>query len=95
MRGGAGDAEVGDVHVALVVEQEVAGLHVSMDDPGGMGGVERSGGLVQPGDRCVLRYAPMAKPIGQRSAAQVLHDDERRRAGLADVEDRHDVGMGE
>ena len=92
----AGDAEVGDVHVALVVEHEVAGLHVSMDDAGGMRGIERAGGLVEPRDRGGVRDSPAPSPIRQRSAGEVLHDDERRSlVGLADVEDRHDVGVGQ
>ena len=94
VRGGSRDAEVGDVHLAVVVEQEVAGLHVSMDDAGGVRGVQSAGGLVEPGDRRVVRHSSFAKPIRQRAAAEVLHDDERRPVGLADIEDRHHIGMG-
>ena len=54
MRGRARDAEVGDVHLAVVVEQQVAGLDVSMDDAGCVCGVERDGGLVEPGNGRVL-----------------------------------------
>ena len=95
VRGGARDAEIGDVHLPVVVEQEVAGLHVPVDDAGGMRGVERAGGLVEPGDRRVVRHSAFTKTIRKGSAAQVFHDDERRPVGLADVEDRHNVGMGE
>ena len=81
------------MRLAVVVEQEVAGLYVSMDDAGGMRGVQRAGGLVEPGDGRVVRHSALTKAVCQGSAAQVFHDDERRRVGFADVEDGHHIGM--
>jgi hypothetical protein len=90
--GRAGDAEVGDVHAPLRVEQEVPRLHVAMDDPAGVCGVERAGSLVEPLERLLGRDGPLPQPLLQRAAGEVLHDDEGPAVGLADVEDRHDVG---
>src|SRR5262249_51269527 len=54
--GVAGETEVADVG-ALAVEQDVAGLYVSMDEPGRMGRVERAGDLGDEVDR-VLGVEP-------------------------------------
>ena len=38
---GEGDPEVGQIRVAIIVEQDVGGLHVAMDHTGTMGNCER------------------------------------------------------
>ena len=46
--GRARDAEVGDAHRVAVGDEQVGGLHVAVDDPAGVGSVERRGRLLEP-----------------------------------------------
>ena len=89
--GRAGDAEVGDVDVVVLVEQQVPGLHVPVHDPAVVRGVERARGLLQP------QHGPSAvdpagsQPGGERPAREVLHDQVRAPVVLPDVVDRDRV----
>ena len=92
--GRARDAEVGHVDVSVAVEEEVAGLHVAMDDTVAVGGVERDRGLFQPAERLRRALSAVgAQAVVERPAAQVLHHDERTVVPLAHVEDRHRVRL--
>ena len=88
---GARDSEVGDVHVVGAVEEQVAGLHVAMDDALRMRVVERATRLLEPPQRVGRLCAPGAQPLLERRAGDVLHDDVRPSARVSDVEDRDDV----
>jgi len=65
-----GNAEVGDIGVALLVEQDVGRLDVAVDNPGVVGRVQSAGHLahgrpeLRPGD------GPGHQPVAQRAAAQ-------------------------
>src|SRR5438094_714267 len=91
---GAGDAEVGDLHLAGSADEDVAGLHVPVDHPVLVG--EREGGgdvgadLSRPPrrDRAVL-----ADDLAQSAPLDVLHDDEVRALLLAPVIGGDDVGV--
>ena len=52
VRLGAGDAEVGELHLPLRGHQDVGGLHVAVHDAGLVRGGQRVGGLTQ--QRCGL-----------------------------------------
>ena len=94
---GPGDTEVGHLDLAGgVVDQHVAGLDVTVDDP--------AAGGRSPGRRPRRRRWP--RPGRRRSARRwsiddkrppvdVLHDDEVGVLALAPVVDGHDVGVGQ
>ena len=89
---GARDAEVGDVHLPVAVEQEVRRLHVAVDDALAVSRVESVRRLLEPLERLARRLrAFRADLLLERAAREVLHDDERALAVLADVVDRDDV----
>jgi hypothetical protein len=79
------------VERAVAVEQEVPGLHIAVDDTFRVRGVEGVRSLPQPRDGLAGRDRSLAQLLVERTAAEVLHDDERPPAGLSDVEDRDDV----
>ena len=95
-RARARDAEVGDLHGARLREQHVARLHVAVHDAAAMR--ERERGRDLGGDlgrlvRVDRRFGP--DQVAQRSALDVLHDDEVRARLLAPVVDRNDVRVVE
>ena len=91
-----GDAEVGDLGRALLVDEDVLGLDVAVDDALGVGGAERAGDLDRVGDRLGDRQpAVAADAVLERLALDVLEDDERRAVVLAGVDDADDVGVVE
>jgi hypothetical protein len=88
----ARDPEVGDLDVATLVEEQVARLDVAVHDPRRVRRVERSRGVREPRERPARLGRPSIRDqVLERPAADVLHDDERARVVLADVEDRDDV----
>ena len=92
----AGDAEVGDLGGALLVDQDVLGLDVAVDDVAGVGGAEGAGDLDRVGDRLVDgQAAHAADAVLQRLALDVLEDDVRPAVLLAGVDDADDVRVGE
>ena len=82
-----GDPEVRDVDAPVPVEQQVRRLHVSVDDALRMRSVECLSRLGEPGERLRRGDPPLAETVVDRAALEVLHDDVRLPAVLADVED--------
>jgi hypothetical protein len=87
-----GDPEVGHLHPAVAVDHDVAGLHVAVDDPPLVSGLQGPRRL--RGDPGGLPRRQGAGPLDDRGevlAVDELHDDERAGGVLAVVEDRDDV----
>ncbi len=88
---GRRDAEVGDMNVAFVVEEEVRRLHVPVDDAVLVRPVDRHRNLLEPGERRLARDPRVPHALVHGATLEVLHDDERPPAMLGDVEDGHDI----
>ena len=89
-----GQAEVQDLDLAALVQADILGLDVTMDDPAGVGGIERVGDL--NGDRhdAGNLQRSLLHEVTQRLAFHELHGDERQSVfGLADVVHDADVRM--
>jgi hypothetical protein len=92
----AGEAEVGDLHLAAGAEHDVLGLDVAMDDA-------RFGGFAEGGDDLAehvehdagLERVLAFEHFAQVLAADVLLGDEVDAAGAADFVDLDDVGVDE
>ena len=88
---GERDAEVGDERLA-VVQQDVLGLEVAMDDAVAVRVVERAGDRGGDADRFVDRELLLAiEPRAQRLAFDERHHVEEQPVGLARVEQRQQV----
>ena len=85
--------EVNDDRRAIFGQEDVARLHVAVNDAAAVREVERGGdGAEQP--HHLVQRLRQGKPL-QRTAGDVAVDDERLLALFAEVEDRQDVGVFE
>ena len=93
---GAGDPEVGDLRLALVVDDHVLRLDVAVDDPAPVRVAERLQDLLGEVDRDVRRQrAALAHELLQRAPVDQLHRDVGRPVPLGAVEDADDVRVRE
>ena len=88
-------AEIEDLDLAVLGDEEILGLQVPVDDAPLMGGPETLGDLLR-----VVRGFPLGdrtrcQHLAQRLALQKLHDGEGDAILRSEVEDREDVGMGQ
>ncbi len=93
---GAGHPEIGDAHPALLVEEEVGRLDVTMDQAPPVGVVEPSGHIGT--DDGGLRRGEAVAGVEQRAEAapfEELHHQIGRAGVLAPVVDPDDVGVAE
>ena len=93
---GPGDPEVGDLDLAVLGDEHVAGLDVAMDDAAGVRGRE-SASDAGPDARDLARRQRPAAAQDRREVLAVdqLHDDERAVRVLAVVVDGDDVRVVE
>ena len=93
---GAGQAEVGDLDVAVGCDQHVLGLDVAVDEvrPRGRRTGRRAPGPGARAPRVGRHRRLVAHEVAQGAAGHVLHDEVGDLAVRALVEDRHDVRGG-
>ncbi len=94
--GELGDAEVGDLDLVRLVDDEVGGLDVPVDDPARVGVVEGRRDLAHEADHPLgLEAGPFLEDGADRLPLHELHGEERHLVLLADVEQGDDVGVGQ
>ena len=93
-RDGLRDAEVGDFHLTVRGDEDVAGLHVTVHDTVAVRVAKRRRHLGDQLGRARRRQrARAAQHVRERRALDELHDDEVRALILTPVKDRDDVGV--
>ncbi len=90
------DPEVGDLHLPVGPDQDVARLHVTVDEASGVGGCEGPcDAAPDPRDLARRQRAASAQDGGEVLPVDQLHDDVRAAGVLAEVVDRDDVGVAQ
>ena len=92
---GSGNAEIGDLHLAVAVYEHIARFDVPMDDASPVSKIKSSGDICTYGGGPPRRQRCLADQRRQRLPVDELHDDEVGVLALAPVIDRDDVGVGE
>ena len=91
-----GDAEVGDLHLAVGADEDVGRLDVAVGEAGLVGEAECGRDLARDLGRLLGgELAVGAQDLGERPALHVLHGDEVGAGVLAPVVDVDDVGMAQ
>src|SRR5690242_13181320 len=91
----AGDTEVGDHRVPVLVEEDVVRLDVAMDDPLAVREGQRSGDVdPQPDEEWLGKRAHDAKPLIQ-SGREVVHCEVDRVVFAPHAQDAHDVRVAQ
>ena len=86
-----GQAEVENLHEAVLRDHEVLGLQIAVDDPGGVRLREGVRDLRGDRENPFGRKRPSRDELTQSRSLDELHRDPRNGAGLADLVDRDDV----
>ena len=89
----ARDAEVGDLHPASFVQQQVLRLDVAMHDAVVMRELQRLADRRHDGQRLLRREAARLRCLSQIDAVDVLHQQEVELAGPSEVMHRDDIRM--
>ena len=91
-----GETEVSHTQPPLLVEEQVGGLHVAMDEPTGVRIGEPLGGLGPDGNGLgQAQTGPLVEHVPQRPPAEELEHEERTLLVLAPVVDRQHVRVGQ
>ena len=90
---GAGDAEIGQVSVAVFIQKDVGRFDIAMDDALPVGSGQGGGDLIDEGDGRCHPQRPFRQRILQTAAAQPAHDQKRAVRLAPVIIQRRDVGM--
>ena len=72
----AGDAEVGDLGAVLLVEEDVLGFDVAVDDAAGAGLFQGAPNLAGNAEGALWLHRALSHRVGERLALDKLHDEE-------------------
>ena len=87
-----GEAEVGDIRIAMFIREDVRGFEVAVQDPPAVGVVDGQGHVAEAGG---LGAGVEPRGLGEIAAGDVLHREVLQALMFADFIDRHDVRMVE
>ena len=88
-----GEAEVGDLGAAVLVQQDVAGLEVAVNDAALVGVGHRFGHRHDQLGGFPGRQRPSLDPVGEAAAFDVAHREVVLAVIFADLKDRYDAGV--
>ena len=90
---GLGDAEVGEVRPARLVDEDVGGLHVPMDDAAAVRVVERLGDRPQDRERPHPVHAAVLEDVGKGRPGHQPHGEVHHAVGFTRRVHGHDRGV--
>ena len=91
-----GEAEVSEVDVLVLGEEDVSGLDVSVDEAACVGCVDCRGDLGEKADGAFgVERALLVEQLPQVGSLDVAHRDEQGAVRLAGLEDRDDIRVVE
>ncbi|CAM0910337.1 unnamed protein product [Alopecurus aequalis] len=94
--GVGGEPEIGDLEVAVLVDEEVVGLDVPVVHPLRVAEGHRGHELLEDAARLAFFHAAVNRDVAvERAATDVLHDDEDARLAGHDLVELHDVGVAQ
>ena len=88
-------AEIDDLHVAVMRQHDVGGLEIAMHDARAVRGGQPGGDIARDARRLADGQRPALDALPQRLAVVERHRDEELAVPFADVVHRGDVGMVE
>ena len=88
-----GEAEIEDLGIAALGDENVCGLDVAVDDALRMGGIESVGDFDGIGEELIEFEGAAGDDVLERGAIEKFHGDEGFAGVFADVVDGADVGM--
>jgi hypothetical protein len=95
MAEGVGEAEVEDLHAAVLAEEDVGRLEVPVDDAVGVGVGQGSGGGRADSQRLGGQQGAVVEPGGERPATEQLQDEIGSVRAPPHVEERDDARVGQ
>lgn len=90
-----GDSEIGDLDLAVGIEQQILGLDVTVDDSTVVGILERLADRGHHGEGFLGRESVRLERLSQIDSLHEFHDEVEELFRLAEVMHRDDVGMTE
>jgi hypothetical protein len=88
-----GDSEVSDFHAASLIEQDVFGFDVAVNDALFMGELERLADGRDDREGSFGCQTPLAQQLTEGGSVDVFHEQEEHAVGFAEIVHRNDIGM--